>query len=69
MNRVSEILARKGADVHSVPSGTTVLDAIRRMVEANVGSLLIVDGDAVAGGCLLGMDPRRLAPLYRKWLK
>jgi uncharacterized protein len=23
----------------------------------------------VAGGCILGMDPRRLAPLYRKWLK
>lgn len=23
----------------------------------------------IAGGCLLGMDPRHLAPLYRKWLK
>lgn len=22
----------------------------------------------IAGGCLLGMDPRHLAPLYRKWL-
>ena len=23
----------------------------------------------VAGGCLLGMDTKRLAPLYRKWLR
>jgi uncharacterized protein len=23
----------------------------------------------IAGGCLLGMNPRQLAPLYRKWLK
>jgi uncharacterized protein len=23
----------------------------------------------IAGGCLLGMDPRYLAPLYRKWLE
>jgi rSAM/selenodomain-associated transferase 2/rSAM/selenodomain-associated transferase 1 len=23
----------------------------------------------VTGGCLLGMEPRRLAPLYKKWLK
>jgi uncharacterized protein len=23
----------------------------------------------IAGGCLLGMDPRYLAPLYKKWLK
>lgn len=23
----------------------------------------------ITGGCLLGVDPRRLAPLYKKWLK
>jgi CBS domain-containing protein len=45
MHLVSEILAGKGGDLLTIDADASVLDAVKRMVEANVGSLLVeVDG-------------------------
>jgi CBS domain-containing protein len=49
MPRVSDILSRKGSSVHSVDKTVPVFDAVKKMVEANVGSLVILDGDAICG--------------------
>jgi CBS domain-containing protein len=49
MNVLAEILEEKGHDVLSIDAHATVLEAVRRMVEANVGSLLVMDGGEVAG--------------------
>jgi CBS domain-containing protein len=46
---VSDILRHKGNDVVSIESSATVLDAIKRMVEHNVGSILVRDGQKLAG--------------------
>jgi signal-transduction protein with cAMP-binding, CBS, and nucleotidyltransferase domain len=45
MATVSEILADKSGDLLTIDADDSVLDAVRKMVEANVGSLLVnVDG-------------------------
>lgn len=49
MGRVADILRTKGTEVHGVPPTATVHDAVVRMVDANVGSLLVVDGTSVVG--------------------
>jgi len=46
MNQLSEILEEKSGGVLSIDADATVFDAVKRMVEANVGSLLVtVDGE------------------------
>ena len=43
---MSEILADKTGDLLTIDADDSVLDAVRKMVEANVGSLLVnVDGN------------------------
>jgi len=49
VNRVSEILGDKGRDVLEIEAGATVLDAVRQMVDANVGSLLVKHDGEIAG--------------------
>jgi CBS domain-containing protein len=49
MNRVREILDDKGHDVLRIEAGASVFDAVKRMVEAGVGSLLVTDGDEIGG--------------------
>ncbi len=49
MGNVAEILKTKGQNVLSIGPDATVFDAIERMVKHNVGSLLIMDNDAVVG--------------------
>ena len=49
MSQISQILDEKGRDVLEIEAGASVFDAVKRMVEGNVGSLLVKDGDAVAG--------------------
>jgi CBS domain-containing protein len=49
MSKVSDILEGKGKALHQIAADASVLDAVRAMVEANVGSLLVTDGDAIAG--------------------
>lgn len=49
MGHVSDILAAKGGNVLEIDGSGTVLDAITKMVEGNVGSLLVMEGDRLAG--------------------
>jgi CBS domain-containing protein len=49
MNELAEILDEKGRDVLKIDPDSTVLDAVRRMVDANVGSLLVTEGGRVVG--------------------
>lgn len=49
MEHVSDILDEKGRDVLSIEGEATVFDAIKRMVEANVGSLLVFEDAKLAG--------------------
>lgn len=49
MGHVSDILASKGRDVLSIDGSATVYDAIAKMVESNVGALLVYDGGRLEG--------------------
>jgi CBS domain-containing protein len=49
MSVVREILAKKGSHVHSIGPQVTVLEAARFMTENNIGALLVLDGDRIAG--------------------
>jgi CBS domain-containing protein len=49
MNRVSEILGDKGREVLKIDAEASALDAVRQMVGANIGSLLVTDGGEVTG--------------------
>jgi CBS domain-containing protein len=49
MEHVSDILDEKGRNVLSIAGEATVFDAIKRMVEANVGSLLVFEDGKLAG--------------------
>jgi len=49
MHTVSEILAEKGSTVIEIGGGETVFEAVKAMVAANVGALLVTDGTEIAG--------------------
>ena len=49
MNTLSEILEEKGHDVFRIEAAATVRDAVRRMVDTNVGSLLVTEAGKVIG--------------------
>ena len=49
MSHVSNILEEKGSDVLQIDGSATVFDAIKRMVESNVGSLLVTENGKVTG--------------------
>ena len=49
MGRVADILALKGSRVHTVSKEATVFEALEEMVRHNAGSLLVMDGEAIAG--------------------
>jgi CBS domain-containing protein len=49
MARVSDILRTKGGDVLKIEASATVYDAIEKMVDRNVGSILVTEGDDVVG--------------------
>lgn len=46
---VGELLDRKGHDVWSVTSQSTVYEALELMAEKNIGAVLILEGDNVVG--------------------
>ena len=48
MTTIRQILASK-PDVYSVPPEATVLDALKRLAEKNVGALLVMKGDRLVG--------------------
>jgi CBS domain-containing protein len=49
MNHVSEILGDKGRDVLRIDAAASVLEAVKQMVEANIGSLLVTKDGKIAG--------------------
>ena len=49
MASVSEVLKEKGNKVIGVSPTATVYEAIEQMVENNCGSLLVMEGDDIAG--------------------
>jgi CBS domain-containing protein len=49
VNRLAEILEEKGGHVLEIDAGASVFEAVRQMVEHNVGSLLVTEGGEVAG--------------------
>lgn len=49
MATVAEILAGKGADTVSIDGDATVFDAVKLMVDANVGAILVTDGGTIVG--------------------
>jgi CBS domain-containing protein len=49
VTKLSEILDEKGHDVLRIDADASVFDAVKRMVEANVGSLLVTEGAEIKG--------------------
>jgi signal-transduction protein with cAMP-binding, CBS, and nucleotidyltransferase domain len=49
VNRVTEILEEKGADVLKIDADASVFEAVQLMVEMNVGSLLVTDRGEIVG--------------------
>jgi len=49
MITVKDILAGKGRDVLSITPDATVYDALKIMAEANIGALVVLEGDTVSG--------------------
>lgn len=49
MKTVADILQGKGGDVIRIGGDATVFDAVKAMVEANVGALLVTDGEEIVG--------------------
>jgi CBS domain-containing protein len=49
MNQLSEILDDKGTEVLQIEADASVLEAVKRMVEANVGSLLVTEDGEITG--------------------
>ena len=49
MARLAEILERKGELVVRIPADSTVHQAVQKMVQFAVGSLIVVDGGQIAG--------------------
>lgn len=49
MTDVADILRAKGVQVYTIDKGATVYDAIQKMVEHDVGSLVVTDGDVPVG--------------------
>ena len=49
MNRVADIISRKGVSAIAVSPDTPVIEALQIMAEKNIGSVLIMDGGEYVG--------------------
>lgn len=47
--QVKELLNQKGRDIYSVEPGETVYNAIAKMAELNIGALLVMENNKLAG--------------------
>lgn len=57
--KITEILRRKGREVVTIAPAERVLDAMRLLVEENIGAVVVVDGTEI-GGILSERDILRL---------
>ena len=66
MGRVSEILRRKSDDVLKIDASETVFEALKKLVAANVGSILVTDDSEQVIGIMTERDYlRKIAVLGR----
>jgi CBS domain-containing protein len=49
MINVRDILQEKGREIWRVSPGTTVFDALKLMADRNIGALLVLEGEKLAG--------------------
>ena len=49
MATVKQMLQSKGSQIFTISPDATVLDALREMAARDVGALVVVDGDTIAG--------------------
>ena len=49
MHPLSEILSEKSGDVIRIEGSATVFEAVKAMVAANVGAILVTDGETIEG--------------------
>lgn len=49
MKTIKDVINSKGSNVASIPPNTDAKDAIKRMAESGISSLLIMDGNKVIG--------------------
>jgi len=49
MTTVGQILRNKGHEIWSISPETTIYDALRLMAEKNIGAVLVMDNDTLAG--------------------
>jgi signal-transduction protein with cAMP-binding, CBS, and nucleotidyltransferase domain len=63
MATIDDVLRTKGSAVHVTSPDSTVFDAISRMVELNIGSLLVVDEDGDLVGIMTERDYLRKVAL------
>ena len=49
MNKVADILSRKGRNIISIPPETTVLEALKLMADKNIGSVMIMQDQQFLG--------------------
>lgn len=49
MNRLAEILEEKARDVFEIDADASVFEAVQRMVEMNIGSLLVTESGEITG--------------------
>lgn len=47
--KVKDILDKKGTDIYSVGQSESVLDAISKMAELNIGALVVMDDQTLVG--------------------
>ena len=65
MGQVSDILATKGSAVLEIDAEATVFDAVSKMVDGNVGSLLVTEGGRLVGIVTVRDYLRRVAIVGR----
>ena len=49
MTTIRQLLLDKGNKIHSVGPEDTVYDALRKMADENIGSLVVMEGDKIHG--------------------
>lgn len=49
MKSVAQLLKVKGAIVHSVPPGASVLDCLKLFADKGIGAVLVMEGDRLVG--------------------
>lgn len=49
MTTIGQLLREKGNKIHSVGPDSSVYEAVRKMAEEDIGSLLVMEGDKIVG--------------------